>query len=163
MVHFRHVHNKLDDTARVAALIVVPQDKLDKVGVEGDAGSGVEDGRVRITHKVGRDDRISRVAEDARCNSYALAHVQLRMRRMTDLQAWLLRRVLDRLLNLIVGRALLETDDEIDDGHVARRYTERHSGKLAVQAGDDLADGLCRTCGQRNNVRSRTTSTTPVL
>ena len=85
------------------------------------------------------------------------------MRRMTDLQAWLLRRLLDRLLNLIVGRTLLGTDDEIDDGHVARRYTERHSGDLAVQAGDDLANGLGRTRGRRNNVRSRTRSTAPVL
>jgi len=163
VVHFRHVRNKLNNTARVAPLIVVPRDELDKVGVEGDASSGVEDGRMRVTDKVARDDRVFRVAEDALCNSYALAHVQLRMRRMTDLQAWLLRRLLDRLLNLVVGRTLLETDDEIDDRHVASRYTERHSGKLAVQARDDLADSLGRTRGRRNNVRSRTTSTTPVL
>jgi len=85
------------------------------------------------------------------------------MKRMTDPQAWLLRRLLDRPLNLIVGRALLGTDDEIDDGHVARRYTERHSGKLAVQAGDGLADGRGRTRGRRNNGGSRTRSTAPVL
>jgi len=155
-----------DDTARVAPLIVVPRDEPDKVGVEGDASSGVEDGRVRITRKVGRDDCILGVAKDALWNSYALAHVQLgmrRMRRMTVLQTWLLRRLLDCLLNLIVGRTFLGTDDEIDDGHVARRYTERHYGELAVQAGDDLADGLGSTRGRRNNVGDRTRSTAPVL
>jgi len=70
---------------------------------------------------------------------------------MTDLQAWFLRRL---------GRTLLETDDEIDDGHVARGYTEHHSDKLAVQTGDDLADGLGRTRGRGG---SRTRSTPPVL
>ena len=97
-----------DSTARVAPLVVLPRDEPDKFRVEGGASSGVEDGRVRISHNVGRDDRILRVAEDALCNSYALAHVQLgirRMRRMTDLQAWFLRRL---------GRTLLEMDDEMD-------------------------------------------------
>ena len=53
MVHLGHVRDKLDDTARVAPLVVVPRDELDEVGVQGDASSGVEDGRVRVTHKVG--------------------------------------------------------------------------------------------------------------
>ena len=50
------------------------------------------------------------------------------MRRNTDLQVGFLRRLLDRLLDLIVGRALLEADDEIDNGYFARRYTEGHTG-----------------------------------
>lgn len=86
-----------------------------------------------------------------------------RVRRKTDLQTWLLRRLFDRLFNLIVGRSLLETDDEVDDGHVARRNTERHTGEFTIQAGNDLADGLGRTSGRRNNVSSSTTPTAPVL
>jgi len=85
------------------------------------------------------------------------------VRRQTDLQAWLFRRLLDRFFNLVVGRPLLETDDKVDDGHVARGYTECHTGKLAVQAGNDLADSLGCTSGRRNNVSSGTTATTPVL
>ena len=80
MVHLGHVRNQLDDAARVAALVVVPRDGLDKVGVHGDPSSSVEDGRVRVTHKVGRDDRIVRVAEDALRNLYDSAHAQLRRR-----------------------------------------------------------------------------------
>ena len=76
------------------------------------------------------------------------------MKRINDLQAWSLRRL---------GRTLLETHDEIDDGHAARGYTERHSDKLAVQTGDDLADGLGRIRGRRNNVGSGTRPTTLVL
>ena len=60
------------------------------------------------------------------------------MRRNTDLQVGFLRRLLDRLLDLIVGRALLEADDEIDNGYVARRYTEGHTNDFTVQAGNDL-------------------------
>ena len=58
------------------------------------------------------------------------------MRRNTDLQVGFLRRLLDRLLDLSVGRAPLETDDEIDNG--ARRYTEGHTGELNVQVGITL-------------------------
>jgi len=65
VVHFGHVRNKLDDTKRVAPLIVVPRDELDKVRVEGDASCGVEDRRVRVSHKVSRDNRVVSVAEDA--------------------------------------------------------------------------------------------------
>ena len=80
MVYLGHVRNQLDDAAGVAPLAVVPRDELDKVGVQGDPSSGVEDGRVRVTHKVGRDDRVVRVAEDALRNSYDSAHAQLRRR-----------------------------------------------------------------------------------
>ena len=85
------------------------------------------------------------------------------MSRNTDLQVGFLRRLLDRLLDLIVARALLEADDEINNGYVARGYTEGHAGEFAVQAGDHLADGLGRTSGRRDNVGSGATTTAPVL
>ena len=85
------------------------------------------------------------------------------MRRKTDLQAWFLRRLLDRLFDLLVGCWLLEADDEIDNRHVACRYTEGHTGEFTVQTGDDLADSLGRTGGRRNNVSSGTSPTAPVL
>ena len=80
MVHLGHVRNQLDDTARVAPLAVVPRDELDEVGVQGDTSSGVEDGGVRVTHEVGRDDRIVRIAEDALWYLYDSAPAQLRKR-----------------------------------------------------------------------------------
>ena len=78
VVHFGHVRDELDDATRVAPLVVVPRDELGEVGVEGNSSGGVEDRRVRVTHKVGRDDRVVGVAEDALCNSHNLAHGQLR-------------------------------------------------------------------------------------
>ena len=76
---------------------------------------------------------------------------------------WCPRRLLDRLLDLIVARALLEADDEIDKECVACGYTEGHTGELTVQAGDDIGDGLGRTSGRPNDVGSGATPTTPVL
>jgi hypothetical protein len=69
VIYFGHVHNKLDHTARVAPFVVVPRDQFHKVGVEGDPSSGVEDGRVRVTHKVSRDNRVVSVAEDTLCSA----------------------------------------------------------------------------------------------
>ena len=80
VVHHGHVRNQLDDAAHVAPLVVVPRDELDKVGVQRDPSSSAEDGRVRVTHKVGRDDCIVRVAEDALWNLYDSAPTQLRRR-----------------------------------------------------------------------------------
>ena len=85
------------------------------------------------------------------------------MRRNTDLQMGFLRRLLDRLLDLIVARALLEAGDEVDNGYIARGYTEGHTGELTVQAGDDIADGLGRTSGRPNNVGSGAAPSVPVL
>ena len=80
MIHRGHGRNQLDDAARLTPLVVVPRDELDKVGVKGDPSISVEDGRVRVTYKVGRDDRIVRVAEDVLRNLYDSAHAQLRRR-----------------------------------------------------------------------------------
>ena len=38
------VCEEIENTARVAPLVVVPRDKLDEVLVEGDTGLGIEDG-----------------------------------------------------------------------------------------------------------------------
>ena len=78
MVHLGHVRNKLDDTTRVTPLVVVPRDELDKVGVEGDASSGVKDGRVGVSYKVSRDNGVVSVAEDALCNSKDLEYARIR-------------------------------------------------------------------------------------
>ena len=52
MVHLGHMRNQLNDVARVPPLVVIPRDELDKVGVQGDPSSSVEDRRVRVTHEV---------------------------------------------------------------------------------------------------------------
>ena len=56
---------KVNDTARVAPLVVIPRHKLDEVVVERNAGLSIEDGGVGVTIQIGGDDVVFRVGEDA--------------------------------------------------------------------------------------------------
>lgn len=59
------VGEEVEDTARVAPLIIVPRDNLDEVVVEGDASLGIEDGRSRVADHISRDDIVLGVFENA--------------------------------------------------------------------------------------------------
>ena len=59
------VGKQVAHTAGVAPLVVVPADELDEVGVERDAGLGVEDGGVGVAVQVRGDDLVFGVGEDA--------------------------------------------------------------------------------------------------
>jgi len=142
-VLLRSVREKVADTARVAPLVVVPGNELNKVLVEGNAGLGVEDGRVLGTDEVGRDDLVLGVADDA---------LELT-----------LRGGLDSSLDLVVASLLLEAADEIDDGDIEGGDTESETSKLAVELGNDLADGLGGTGGGGDDVVVDGATTTPVL
>lgn len=52
---------------------------------------------------------------------------------------------------------------ELSRGWNARRDTEGHSGELAVEGGDDLADSLGGSGGGGDDVGGGATSSTPVL
>lgn len=64
-VDLGNVRQKIEHTAGVAPLVVVPADELDEVVVEGDTGLGIEDGRVAVAVQVGGHDFILGVLEDA--------------------------------------------------------------------------------------------------
>ena len=137
------VGDEVEDTARVAPLVVVPRDKLDEVVVEGDTSLGIEDGGGGVAVHVGRDNLILSVGEDASKGT--------------------LRGLLDNLLDLIVGSTLLDADGKIDNGDVGGGDTHGHASKLAVEVGDDLADGLSGTSAAGNDVLSSSAATAPVL
>jgi hypothetical protein len=61
----RKLTEKIENTARVAPLVVVPGDKLDEVIVEGNTGLDVEDGRVSVTVQISGDELILGVGENA--------------------------------------------------------------------------------------------------
>ena len=94
----------------VSPLVVVPGDELDEVGRELDSGVSVEDRRVVVAGEVGRDDGVLGVAENTLHRA--------------------LGRGLDGGLDLVVGRGLLEADDEVDDGDIDGGDTE---GEAAVR------------------------------
>ena len=57
-INLCNVCEKVEDTAGVTPLVVVPGNQLDEVLVEGDASLGIEDGGVGIAVQVGGDDII---------------------------------------------------------------------------------------------------------
>ncbi len=83
-------------------------------------------------------------------------------KKRTDLE-FTLRGCLDSRLDLLIRRLLLSADDQVDNGDILSRHTESHTSELAIQAGDDLSDGLGSTGGGRNDVAVDGTTTTPVL
>ena len=103
------VDQEVADTPRVTPLVIVPGDQLDEVLVQLDAGSGIEDGGSRVADKIGGDDSLVGVFENALVLGLGSS--------------------LNDSLNLLVGGVLLEADDEIDDGDVDCGNAE---GKTAV-------------------------------
>ena len=62
------VGQKVEDTARVTPLVVVPGNELDEVVVKRDTSLGIEDGGVSVTVQVGGDNIILGVTQDAYFN-----------------------------------------------------------------------------------------------
>ena len=88
----------------VTPLVIVPGDQLDERRADLDTSIGIEDGRVVVAGEIGGDNLLLGVADDTLVGG--------------------LGGLLDGSLDLIVGSALLEADDKIDDGDVEGGDTE---------------------------------------
>lgn len=55
---------QIQNASRVAPLVVIPRNKLDKVVIESDAGLDIEDGGVGVSDQIGGDDLIFSVGKD---------------------------------------------------------------------------------------------------
>ena len=121
-----------DDHVGVAPFVVVPRDQLDKVVVEHDAGGLVEDAGAGIADQVRGDDLVRGVADDALHIGFA--------------------GVADGIADIGVGGFDLEVGGQVNDGDVRRGDAEAHAGHLAVELGDDAADGLGGTRGGGNDI-----------
>ena len=135
--------HEVNNTARVAPLVVVPGDELDEVGVEHDTGIGIEDGGAGVGLEVGGDEGLVAVSKDT-------LHLTLGLG-------------LDGGADLLVGGGLGEAGGEVDDGDVDGGDTEGHAGELALELGDDLGDGLGGTGRGGDDVAGGGTATAPVL
>lgn len=100
-----NINQEVADAPRVTPLIVVPGNQLDEVLVQLDTSFGVEDGRCRVADEIGGDDILVSVFE----NTLVLA----------------LGSSLDDVLDLLVSSLLLEANDEVNDGDIDGRNTER--------------------------------------
>lgn len=138
-----NVGQEVEDTAGVTPLVVVPGDQLDEVVVERDTGLGIEDGGVCVAVKIGGDNIVLSVGQNA-------------------LEVTL-RGLLDDLLDLVVRSTLLKADSKIDNGNVGGRDTHGHASELAVELRNDLADSLGGTSAGGDDVLGSATATSPVL
>ena len=123
-------------------LVVVPRDQLDEVVVEHNAGRLVEDAGAGAADQVGGNHLIARIADDA-------VHVRL-------------GRVLDLIADVGIGGRAAQARGQVDHGHVRRGHAEGHTGHLALQGGDNAADGLGRAGGGGDDVVQDGTARTPV-
>mmetsp|Transcript_17755 Transcript_17755/g.36891 ORF Transcript_17755/g.36891 Transcript_17755/m.36891 type:complete len:590 (+) Transcript_17755:215-1984(+) len=135
--------DEVEATLRVSGLVIVPTNKLDEVIGEGDSGLLVKDGRVRAGDKVGGDDSLVGVSEDALHGA--------------------LGSLLERGADGLVGSSLLEAASKVNNRHIGGWHTEGHSSELSVEGRDDLSDGLGGSSGGRDDVVASGTSTPPVL
>ena len=105
-----------------APLVVVPSHELDEVVVQGQAGLCVEDGGVCVGAEVGRDDLFINILQNALHGAFGSG--------------------LYGGADLVVACALLQADGQVNDGHVASGNTHGGAGQLALQFGDNQANGI---------------------
>ena len=115
-----------------APLIVVPSDELDEVIVEGDTGLCVEDGGVSVGAEVGRNDLVINILQNALHGAFGSS--------------------LHSGLDIVHGGGLLEADGQVNDRDIGGGNAHGHTGELAVELGDDLADCLCSAGGSGDDV-----------
>eukprot|EP00756_Hemistasia_phaeocysticola_P033455 Hpha_TRINITY_DN16465_c1_g4::TRINITY_DN16465_c1_g4_i2::g.160745::m.160745 len=137
------VNDQVDDTVGVTALVVVPRHELDEVVVEGDGRLRVVDRAVGVADEVRRHKVLGRVRKHT-------AHLALGS-------------APDGGVKLLLRRAPLQTDGQVNDRHVRRRHTERHTRKLPVEGRDHLAHGLRSPSAAGDDVAEHTTPAAPVL
>ena len=122
MVDGIHVLDQLQNLVGVADLVVVPGNDLDEGVGQSDAGISVEDGGTGVAQEVGGHDGLVGVTQNA---------LQLA-----------LGSGLHGSADLLVLGGLSQVDSQVNDGDVQSGNTHGHTGQLAVQLGDDLADSL---------------------
>ena len=94
--------------------VVVPRHQFHEVLVEGDTGLGIEDGGVGIAVQIGRNNVVLSVREYA----WTLLVVDLVVLRFELTLELALCGLLQDGLDLIVSSTLLETDGQVNNGHV---------------------------------------------
>ncbi|GBE61686.1 glyceraldehyde-3-phosphate dehydrogenase, putative [Babesia ovata] len=123
--------------------VVIPGDELDEGVVEGNTSLHVENAGPLVVHEVLRNELVVGPSEDA--------------------LEFALRSGLDGSNDLVVGCGLGKLAGQVNNTDVGGGDTEGHTGELAVQVGDDLANSLGGTSGGGDDVGTGATASPPVL
>ena len=143
VVNSGHVTDQLHHLVGVAALVVVPGNNLHKGVGQSDTGLLVEDGGAGI-------------AQEVRGNNFLIGVTQNALQLA-------LGSVLHGLADILIGGGFSQLDGQVHNGNVQSGNTHGHTGELAVQLGDDLADSLGSAGGGGDDVAGSSTAAAPIL
>lgn len=135
--------DELEALGGVSSLVIVPGDDLDEPRGKGNTGLGVKDRCAGVANEVRRDNHVLSVTEHASHGA--------------------LSSCLHGGADLLIGGVLGKVDGKVNHGDIDDGDTDRHTGELAVELGDDLADGLGSAGGGGDKVAEGSTASTPVL
>ena len=141
-VYFGHVGDEVEHLVGVADLVVVPADNLHELVGQVHAGVGVEDAGQGASQEVGAYHGVLGVAE----HTLELA----------------LAGGLHGGADLLLGGRFFQVHRQVDHADVDGGYAHGDAGELAVELGDDLADGLGSARGGGNDVVVDRTACAPV-
>ena len=142
-INSSNVLHEVNNTARVSVFVVIPGNKLDKVGVEHDTSISIKDGGAEVTLEISGDKWLITVSKESLHFTLSLA--------------------LDDRADLFVGGGLGKTASQVNNRDINGGDTEGHTGKLSNKGRNDLGDGLGGTSGRGDDVARGGTSSTPVL
>merc|ERR1719444_761430 len=133
---------QVDDTLRIAPLIVVPHDDLDQVLTHDHCQSCINGVRVVCLLEVARHQRLLFEVDDA-------LHFSLGC-------------CLDCSVHILCRALLTDLDHQIHNGHVWCGHPQRNAVQLALVLGQDCSNSLCSTCRSWDDVASTSACPTQV-
>merc|ERR1719353_782110 len=138
-----HVAHKINNSAGVSPLIIVPSDQLDKLRVKHNAGFGIKSRGDRVSNEILGDKILITITKET-------LHVTVGTG-------------LDLSTNFLVGGSLTKFACKIYDRNIDSWDTESHASKLTLKRWNNLSNGLGSTGGRWDDVGRSGTATSPVL
>merc|ERR1739846_142137 len=126
----------------VAPLVVVPHDHFDEVLPHDHGERSINGVRVVRLYEITGDQRLGLEVNDALHGTISSS--------------------LDCCVHILLGAALADLDDEVNNGDVGSGNPQSDAVQLALVLGQDRGNSLCSTCGCRDNVAGTRTGTAQV-
>merc|ERR1719461_2432784 len=138
----RNDGSQVNHTLGVAPLVVIPHDHFDEVLPHDHGERSIDGVRVVRLHEVAGDKGLLLEIDDALHGTISSS--------------------LDCCVHILLGAALADLDDEINNGDVGSGNPQSDAVQLALVLGQDRGNCLCSTCGCRHNVASTRTGTAQI-
>ena len=138
-----NIISEVNDMGRVTPLIVLPDNKLDKIWVENDTSTGIKYRRTLFTLKVSGYKGLITVSKES-------LHVSLRL-------------LLDDRTDLFVGGLFANLAGKVENRYINSGDREIHACGISLHRSGYIGHSLCRSSRGGDDVTRGSTETTPVL